>query len=187
MSVKHITFIILTLIVGCNQQPQTNNYSQLRLLTYGGPPDMKRQSARNVIADKWGIEFYSVAGCAVTNELVDSVDRHNLKIDKLIKEKYGNDWEDKFDKEVNLELNKQNKATSLLIKEDRIIKKEIELEQEGNGLDFRFQPIDSNTYNINAVGWGQIGSKDEYVIYFKYLVDIKKEKVKFLSDSLMKE
>ena len=187
--------LLLTVLTGCKQNSQTDKQKaiqldtskKLRLHTYGGPPDMERQSAENVIADKWGIEYFSVAGCLVTQEIIDSVAKHNKEVEALIENKYGKLWQTSFDKEVEEELIKQKVASSLLDKETIIINKRKELEVEGNGLHYYFRPINKSEYKVSATGWGQINGKDEYVSYFRYLVDIENKKVKLTSDSLMKE
>jgi hypothetical protein len=110
-----ITFIVLT---GCDQNSQSTKQKivqsdtnkKLRLLTYGEPPDLEGRNAENVIADKWGIEYYSVAGCNVTQELIDRVDKHNKEVEVLIESKFGKSWQSSFDKEVKEELIKQKKV-----------------------------------------------------------------------------
>ncbi len=183
-----ISFIVLT---GCNLNSksdeqkinQIDSNKKLRLLTYGGPPDMEKQSAENVIADKWGIEFYGVAGCIVTQELIDSVEKHNKEIEVLIKNKYGKSWKSSFNKEVEEELIKQKIASALLDKEEIIITKKTELNKEGNGIHYHFKPINQNEYNVSIKSWGQINGKDEYVSYFSFWVNIENMKTKLTSDS----
>jgi hypothetical protein len=190
-----LTFFALVAATSCDQQKKvnsdksslTNSDDKFRLLTYGGPPDLVRQSATNVVAEKWGIEYLGVAGCVVTKNLVDSVDRNNSKVEILIEKKYGKDWQTKFDKEVDEELINQKIASSLLDKEKKVIRKRNELEKKDNGLYYSFHPIDKDQYNVNATGWGQINGKDEYLIYLKYFVDINKKTVKLISDSVTKE
>ncbi len=185
------TIILLILLTAC-QQDSTNNAQlnkgeKLRLLTYGGPPDLDRMNAENVVAEKWGLEFVSAAGCTVTEELVDSVRRHNKKVEALIEKKYGKSWELTFDKEVNEELRKQKVASSLLNKEKIIIRKRKALKKEGNGIHYRFIALNKSEYIVGVTGWGEIKGKDAYVSYFRYLVDIENKQVKLTSDRVIKE
>jgi len=196
---RHTAKILISLLpiflIGCKQNSQNDKQNvnqvdtnkKLRLLTYGEPPDMERQSAENVIAEKWGIEYFGVAGCVVSKELIDSVNKHNKEVNVLINNKYGKSWQNIFNKEVEEELIKQKVASSLINKEKIIINKQNELEMEGNGLHYRFQPINKNEYKVSASGWGKIKERDEYVSYFRYLVNIEDKKVKLMSDSLIKE
>ena len=190
---KHkLPFFILFLLVfltGCHSpsKPVDSN-KKLRLLTYGGPPDLEcRINAKNVVADQWGLEFVSAAGCEVTEELVDSVDRHNKKVEALIEAKFGKSWQVTFDKEVNEERKKQKVVYDLLDNEKRILDKQKALEKEGNGLHYQFKKRNNESYFVRVTGWGKIKGKDTYVSYFRYVVDIEKKQVKLTSDYVIKE
>lgn len=185
------TMILLIFFTACQQDSkndtQLDKGEKLRLLTYGIPPDFASENAQSVIAEKWGLEFYRVGGCTLTEELVDSVRRHNKKIEELIEKKYGKSWEVTFDKEVNEELNKQKIAYSLLDKEKRIRIKQTALLKEGNALQYHFKKLTNGIYIVSVTGWGQIKGKDAYVSYFRYLVDIENKQVKLTSDRVIKE
>lgn len=190
---KHkLPFFILFLLVfltGCHSPSQpVNSNKKLRLLTYGGPPDLECSvNATNVVADQWGLEFVSAAGCEVTEELVDSVDRHNKKVEALIEAKFGKSWQLTFDKEVNEERKKQKVVYDLIDNEKRILDKQKALEKEGNGLHYQFKKRNNDTYFVRVSGWGKIKGKDTYVSYFRYVVDIEKKQVKLTSDRVIKE
>jgi hypothetical protein len=176
-------------LTGCHSpsKPIDSN-KKFRLLTYGGPPDLEcRINAKTVVADKWGLEFVSAAGCEVTEELVDSVDRHNEKVEALIEAKLGKSWQVTFDKEVNEERRKQKVVYDLLDNEKIILDKQKALEKEGNGLHYQFKKRNNGTYFVRVSGWGKIKGKDTYVSYFRYVVDIEKEQVKLTSDRVIKE
>jgi hypothetical protein len=177
---------ILLQMNNCFAQTKTIN-QKLRLLVYG-LPDFKRQNAENVTAQKWGIEFYSVAGCLVTKELVDSVEKHNNTVKPLIIKKYGKDWSDKFDKEVDVEFQTEKKVTALIDQLNYIKKRQAEMEKEGNGLHYIMTPVANSTkYNASIQGWGKWNGQDEWVTYYKLLVDYKAKSVKLLSDKIIKE
>ena len=124
-SIKHRILTILACLVvtiGCGQPKKTGHAERARpvpdsatkfqLLTYGGPPDPLEDRARDVIARKWNITYRSVAGCVVTDSLVNSVNRQNTQTAKLIAEKHGQNWQTTFRKEVAAELAKQRTLTS---------------------------------------------------------------------------
>ena len=93
-----VIILLISFLLSCQRQHQQANID-IVFLTYG-LPDFNTQAARDSVGKKWGISFYAVAGCIVTNELVDSVRIHNLKISKLVSAKFGNDWQQKFEQEV---------------------------------------------------------------------------------------
>ena len=157
------------------------------MLTYGEPPQMDWQQAEHVVADRWGIEYLSLAGCAVTRSFTDSVAEHNTRVESLIEKKFGASWKTTFTKEVQEELAKQNVAAALLDTEPLIMSKRKELEKAGNGLHYQFTPISKNQYSVSASGWGQSEGNDAYVSFFRYVVDIESRKVSLTSNQIEKK
>ncbi len=158
-----------------------------RLLTYG-LPNFGMQNAEYVVAEKWGIEYYAVAGCVVSQELIDSVEKHNDAVEPLIKKKYGEDWYKKFQKEVEAEYEIEQKVIALLDQLDYIVKKKQELDKEGNGLDYTMSPVKKTSkYEVSVSGWGILNGQPEWVSYYRLLVDHQKKTVQLLDDSIIKE
>ncbi|MGB4775986.1 MAG: hypothetical protein WBP45_12485 [Daejeonella sp.] len=182
--------LIAILISACNgqtksgkplpQEPKVN--TKLRLLTYGGPPDFYWESAKKIVADRWNIEYYSVADCEIDQKLLDSVEEHNKHIEKIIENKEGKDWEARFDKDLEQELLLQNKIITLLDKQDKIIKKRRQLKKANNDLHYDFKPINDQEYQVNAEGWEEQINEGRHVIYYQYLVDTKNLTAKFISE-----
>lgn len=165
-------------------QLDTNN--NVIILTFGGPSDIKYINAQNVIANKWGIRYHSVGNCTISRELSDSVDSYNKLTKVFLNKKFGRNWKSKFYKEIEIELLKQKLIYQILDNEEKIISKDNELSKQGNGLHYRVKYKDINQYVVNVTGWGQLNGNDEYVSYFRYLVDVKNHKLILLSDSLIK-
>jgi len=182
-------FIVINAVfqlTSCLGQSQTTR-SQFRLLTYG-MPDFEKQNAERVIADKWGIEFYSVAGCVITQKLEDSVEQHNKAVEISIANKFGKDWRNKFHEEVDAEFERETKITALIDRLDYVRKKRAEMEKEGNGLHYIMAPIVNTTkYNVYAQGWGTWNGQDEWVTYYKFVADYKTRSIKLLSDKVVKD
>ena len=72
-----------------------------------GKPWMKGLEAKEKIAKKWGIKYqYKTVGCVMTKEKMESRKQRELVNQEYFKElnqKFGNDWREKFDKEVEKE------------------------------------------------------------------------------------
>lgn len=128
--------------------------STYQILTYG-LPDSDKFIARNTISEKWGIGFYAVAGCIVSKQLEDSADRINEITYKKIVAKYGSDWREKFDKEVDSEYGRQKKILKFLQKDSFIISKNVEIEKEEMLLQYAFHltPV-NNIYKVDIYGTG---------------------------------
>ena len=80
---KHlIIFLFMTAAIGClplMAHAQEHIMERHIILIYGLPPEAIYTNSQNVVAGKWGLEFRAIAGCVVTGEFVDSVDRVNSK------------------------------------------------------------------------------------------------------------
>lgn len=189
---KKIIFIglsILTLFLQvriCYGQKQPTKPT-FWLLIYG-LPNFERQNSENVIAQKWGIDFFSIAGCVVSKELEDSVEQQNRKVKPLIEKKFGKDWYKRFDKEVDAEFEIEKKVSVLIDGLNYIEKKQGEMEKEGNGLHYIMTPVANTTkYNVSVQGWGKWKGEEEWLTYYKLLIDYKTATVKLLSDKVIKE
>jgi inorganic pyrophosphatase/exopolyphosphatase len=77
---------------------------QVQLLTYGLP--FEDEDIENQVAKEFGFKKNAVAGCEVTNVLVNGVERYNTVILAHLKEKNGEGWLDKFHQRVKEERRK---------------------------------------------------------------------------------
>src|SRR5688572_30391424 len=142
---KIISFLSLITIVFlcCDSKSQTGNNNKklvpYTILVYG-LPNFERQNAEGVIARKYGIRFYGVAGCVITQEFEDSVEKENKPVYAAIEKKYGKDFWKRFEKEVDKEFVKEQEVKELLDRQQYLINKQAELEKEGNGLSYIMNP-----------------------------------------------
>jgi len=189
IKISNLLIILSILVQSCNEQEKKvdsfktdNDYT---LLTYG-LPNMERQNSRNVIAEKWEIKFKSVAGCMVSEELVDSVKTINDRVDKNLEKKYGKYWNEKFEKEIDEEYEREKQITAILDKVDFIRKRDEQMGKEGNGLDYYMTPIKNSPtdYDVSVEGWSTIKNKDMWVSYYRMRVNCKTKKYKLLEDKI---
>lgn len=76
------------------------------------------------VGKKWGIELYPVAGCMVSQKLVDSVETVHTKLWKKMDTIHGEDSEKKFRKETIAEM-KRISEVQKIFDSNRQIKKRI--------------------------------------------------------------
>lgn len=102
---KIFVLITLLIILSC-KKGNPNNFT---LITYGYSgiysgidPDPDKGNARYKVAEKWGITFSS-PGCVVSDEDEKKAFWNNIEASDNIEDKYGDDWIEKFNKEVNAE------------------------------------------------------------------------------------
>jgi len=160
---------------------------KLEFLTYGMPGDATLGNAADVVSDKWGFRTKGVGNCLVTQRFVDSVGSHNDMVNRALVNKFGKNWRNKYSKEVDAELAYEKEAIKLLDKQSGNVIKRKELEKKGDGLHYYLWPAkDAKTYEVLATGWGEIDGKNEYVMYYKYIVNLEKSSVKLVSDKVVK-
>lgn len=149
-----------------------------RILTYG-LVSFHSQNARNIVADRWHIEFYPVAGCVLTQPFKDSVDKENEKINKLLSALYGKDWEDRLDKEID-------KETEIEAKIDEIVRNQPFIAGIGDlpnplpGAPFPMHPIDKKGNYLVSVSTYNRDWKEQKL--YTLQVNYKTGRVKIITD-----
>ena len=177
---RHV--ILLLALCGQHCWAQTGSAdTTFRLLTYGLPRG-DWQQAEQVVAQRWGISFHSVAGCIVSEHLRDSVKTVNDLVDARIRVKFGADWRARFDAEVEAEYSIIMEIISLVESLSYVKAKDEQLRSEGNGLYPVIILPDAGSYEVHLVGWGDVNGESAVVTYFKFEVDGKTRSVKLLSD-----
>jgi len=152
-----------------------------------GLPNFKRQNSENVIADRWGFEFFAIANCDVSEEIENRADSNNNIVEPLIAAKHGKDWRDKFEKAVDTELERENIALSKLESFAPIVKKQKEMEKEGNGLQYYPWPVanEKNEYNVSVEGWGKLNNKYVWSSFYRFRANCINGSYKLISDTLI--
>lgn len=83
---------------------EMNNKDKIFIYEVGyGSLDPKSNETYEV-ADEWGIVYVPI-GCMVTPLIIEYTDKANQNSKKRLVEKYGIDWQDKFQKEVEEKIN----------------------------------------------------------------------------------
>jgi len=101
--------IILALIILSFISCKKNNPNNFTLITsgYGGiydglEADPAKGRASQVVATRWGIDFYW-RGCEYDSDTQWEDMKNNWEAENNIEDKFGDDWKEKFNKEVNIE------------------------------------------------------------------------------------
>lgn len=189
MLLKVLPVLIVIVIVSCKSNTTITVKSNiadtsLKILTYG-LPDKESTRAMNTVAKKYGFHYYPVAGCFITESLLDSVNRENKKAYEILDKRFGSNWRFKFDEEVDTMERKQDYVEELVKKQDYIIAKQKELENDGNDLDYKIEPTDKqNVFTVKAYGWGICNSEPELVVYYIITVDLSQKLIIKNSDEI---
>ena len=101
--------ILLALIILSFISCKKNNPNNFTLITsgYGGiydglEADPAKGRASQVVAARWGIDFYW-RGCEYDSDTQWEDMKKNWETENNIEDKFGDDWKEKFNKEVNIE------------------------------------------------------------------------------------
>lgn len=185
-----LLFLLFTVLLAKESIAQGSKVKRdttLRLLTYG-LPNFEMQNAENVVAARYGFHYYGVGDCDVNQELEDSVKKVNAPVYAYLEKRHGKGWCDNFTKDVEKEFLVQKEVLSLLEKEPVIIKRQKLLEKDSNGLEYILEEITTSKYDVLAYGWGKLtpNTKEELVVYYHLVVDLKKKSVKLVSDTIRK-
>ncbi len=145
---------------------------KLTILEYGYPLPNDYRNAQPTVAERWGIEFKSVAGCMVTEHLIDSVKQHNKLAHAQIVGKFGQEWRELFDQEVEVELSIQLNIRELIDSQVYIHNLDSTLRTEGNGLLYLLTSVNTEeVYSAIVCGWGDWNGKIEFLQYYRLIIN----------------
>ena len=176
LPMKH--YILLFMLLTCHpflsgaqeKKKPISAYDDKTLLTYG-LRNIIHVAAENTIAAKWDLQVIPVAGCIVTSEITDSVERHNNIVIQRMENQYGKDWKKEFDKSIEAE---EDRRVILYqtVNNIRFIKRKIKkLKRADTRLSFYMQPIDqTNEYLVYAQA---MNAQKQWTTYYKMKVNYK--------------
>ena len=102
--------LVFYLFTSCKTITNTNNFT---IISYGISAirveglnyNYKNSDAFSNVAKRWGITFIS-NGCVINNSLRRKIEKDNKEAYKNIERKFGKDWKDRFNAEVEEEMKK---------------------------------------------------------------------------------
>ncbi|WP_326983780.1 hypothetical protein VUJ46_04360 [Chryseobacterium sp. MYb264] len=97
---KKLSFLFLLILMFSCKEEGSYRGGYYWIYTYGYPR-MDFHEAADGISDKWKIKYHSVSGCMIDKKVMDSVDAENKKTYAAIERRYGKDWRQKYDKDID--------------------------------------------------------------------------------------
>lgn len=159
-----VLFLIFLSILSFSQTNQNKD----RILVYG-KPFMAYREAMTLVGDKYNVVPYSVAGCMVSSELIDSVKISNAKVWKKKNQVYGGNFEKKYRKETKKELKRILELRDLL-SSSKIIGKRIRAINRGSEYVFsEFEKLseDGDVYYLTYYNYEKL-RKPEFKVTVSY-------------------
>ncbi|RZL62020.1 MAG: hypothetical protein EOO93_10865 [Pedobacter sp.] len=195
MSKKLIFIILFTALgVSCREtvkkpqdvQPKKIAVKPLEYLTYGLQREIYRQEAEQIVAFRLGFKYKSVAGCLVTEKLVDSVKLHNDTVNQILTKMHGHKWKEQFDKAVDSEIITDKMIFSILDQQALNKQSKARLRNTGYNLFYELEPIINSKYYIaSAKSFISYKGHDRLVSFQRYHVDAENSVVNIVSDTLI--
>ena len=109
---KLILFLLISSItlanISCASKRNLDNFT---IISYGFSAinvdglDYKNGEVFSIVAKRWGINFKS-NGCVINNSLKRKIEKNNREAFANIEMKFGKDWKDRFNAEVEEEMKK---------------------------------------------------------------------------------
>ena len=143
---------------------------KFRLLTSGFPPTEEYAAARDSVSKKWGIDYVPVAGCIVSESLMDSLKTHNDSVGQLLRMRFGDDWNERFHNDIKSFLTDQKRKKNETFR-DAVLYKTMNgdwsIIQNESGNVFRFSKIESiesaiNTLDTNCIHFNGVNFPRAY-------------------------
>jgi hypothetical protein len=187
-TVAILTVVSVSVSSACSTKQKTkinSRKTETAVVWRSGLPNLEREEAENVIAKKWGFKFHRVAGCDVSPHLSDSIDRHNKEAESIVALLHGASWQNRFDIEVDREVEVEKRIEAILYKLTDIRKKDAELEKVGNGLHFYMTPLKDSIYKVSIEGYSMQPKSGKWVSYFRALVNVRSGEAKLTSKKIV--
>ena len=175
MKTKLYSVTLTLLLFSVNLFSNTINKKPLQIWTVG-LPNYARQEIMDRIAEKYGFEFFAVAGCEVTKDMIENVKQHNDEVKATLAREHGERWWDKFQKEVNEILSARFNAEKLVRNQEVVINKTKELNSIEKDLHLYSEEKGNGKFLIRVLGL----ENNEEVVYYSYEVDLKSNIVELI-------
>ena len=148
----------------------------LRILSAGMP--IIWAHSYNIIAKKWGFQYYHIGGCEVTQELLDSIDANNIYVDSILRKRYGDSWKTKFNKEESIEDSINQIIINLLDHVPLVIEKR---KAHSENIRYTLEPI-SNSSKYKVEGNYVMSNPIRGFRAFSILVDYRTKAIQIIND-----
>lgn len=144
----------------------------LEIYTYG-LPDFDGERARLRVAKRWGFTYRAIAGCVVTQELLDSADQHNQLVETAIAKRHGPDWKVRFEDEASAARHMDTLTRGIVFDNPVMRAASASLDSQGKGLLIEPTGIgrDGRTVDALAYTYDEWQGRRAYVALYELRVD----------------
>ena len=175
--------VILFLLAGVTIQGYSQKKSKVRFELYkqGRPASFEYNNASRAVETRWNIYYLSGNNTGVAGPSTNKISSNNKKTSKLIAAHYGDDWLQRFQKEVGEEMAKQNEIRKL-VKEDPYFKS-LKAEELFIVLDPKCKK--AKKYIVKVVAQQLQGDKRPFMIYCRYKYKVSSRNLKLVCKKIV--
>lgn len=155
----------------------------LEIYTYG-LADFGGERSRARVARRWGFSYRSIAGCVVTQELLDSADRHNRAVEMAIARQRGADWKARFEAEVSSAMSLDSIISAAARRNATIAEAQRDLDAAGKGMLFEPGELRADgRLEVYAYAYDQWENKPAFVTQYTLAVDTAAARAEIVNDN----
>jgi len=100
MKISGFLLLIMIMIFSCKEVEGNCHGGYYWIYTYGYPR-MAFYEAAEGISEKWKIKYYAVSGCTISQKKMYKADAENKKTYTAIEKKFGKNWKEKYNKDID--------------------------------------------------------------------------------------
>ncbi|MFC5872537.1 hypothetical protein ACFP3I_08085 [Chryseobacterium arachidis] len=139
--------VILTFSCETKEETMIHEDGYYRILGFGFS-NMEREKLQAGIIDKWKIKHVDVAGCVVTEKLMDSIKTENQKTFAALEKRYGKDWRTKYENDLSHFAMNQVEVMDVLIT-NKLFRNELKKNDiEIDDVDKNVKELDEGLYKV---------------------------------------
>lgn len=173
-----IQLVTITIWITLSCKPTTNDTAfrpdtcePIKILVYGLSAPIHSQVA-SIVAKEYGFSYYTVAGCIVTQELLDSVEVENKKSYEILGKRFGDNWREAFDEKVENMIAKYKRVSELVYSKSYVKELEQRLTNQNKYLEIDIQPVSNSTsFKVNLFEWEYVNDSSRQKLYYNLIVD----------------
>jgi hypothetical protein len=155
-----------------NKKYASKSKEPILFRTYGYY-DFERQNAKTIVTTTWNIQLVHVAGCLTGSTECSIINLLNRESNNVLSSRYGSDWWDRLNKEIELEYQREVSISDELRKLPFIMRLDSTLDEEKKHTSFSFHPDNKGHYLVVLTDTDYPAIEPNFKVYYELLVDIK--------------
>ncbi|RXR34779.1 hypothetical protein EQG68_02395 [Flavobacterium piscinae] len=169
----YIFILFISIILDVNAQKQKDS---LEIWTYS-IGNFVNLNAEKIIERKFPFKIKAVSGDVLSEESIESIEKHNSKVWNYIDSLGYNNIKEEYNLELKAEINRIKKAIEISKSNKRITKLYLKLKDQNLGNFIKLSKKDNNIYNFKVYSFDLNKIENNENLILDFSIDIKKNKI----------